>query len=107
MTLRLRIALRDWDYMTPLALGDVSSDKLDLQVDQVDILGLTACDSNQFENFNRSIGLGSSLGITTPSGYPWRSAAARSSTKARSARPRAGFTCRSRCGRTFATGSRR
>lgn len=38
MTLRLRIALRDWDYMTPLVLGDVSSDKLDLQVDRIGTL---------------------------------------------------------------------
>lgn len=38
MSLRLRLALRDWDYMTPLALGDVSSDKLDIQVDRVGTL---------------------------------------------------------------------
>lgn len=35
MTLTLRIALRDWDYITPLALGDVSSDKVNLQIDRV------------------------------------------------------------------------
>ncbi|MCJ8518892.1 4,5-dihydroxyphthalate decarboxylase [Pseudorhizobium tarimense] len=38
MSLRLRIALRDWDYMTPLVLGDVGSDKLDLVVDRVGTL---------------------------------------------------------------------
>lgn len=38
MSLRLRLALRDWDYMTPLALGDVSSDKLDIQVDRIGTL---------------------------------------------------------------------
>jgi 4,5-dihydroxyphthalate decarboxylase len=38
MTLRLRLALRDWDYMTPLALGDVSSDRLDIQLDRVGTL---------------------------------------------------------------------
>lgn len=38
MTLRLKIALRDWDYMTPLVLGDVTSDKLDLEVDRIGTL---------------------------------------------------------------------
>ncbi|MFD1200189.1 nitrate ABC transporter substrate-binding protein [Brucella gallinifaecis] len=38
MKLRLRIALRDWDYMTPLVLGDISSSKLDLQIDRVGTL---------------------------------------------------------------------
>ncbi|GHD19331.1 ABC transporter substrate-binding protein [Tianweitania populi] len=38
MTLRIRIALRDWDYMTPMILGDVSSSKLDIQVDRVGTL---------------------------------------------------------------------
>jgi 4,5-dihydroxyphthalate decarboxylase len=34
----VRIALRDWDYITPLALGDVRSDRIDLQVDRVGTL---------------------------------------------------------------------
>lgn len=38
MTLTLRIALRDWDYMTPLALGDIKSPRLDIQVDRVGTL---------------------------------------------------------------------
>jgi 4,5-dihydroxyphthalate decarboxylase len=36
--LLLRLALRDWDYMTPLVLGDVSSPKLDIKVDRVGTL---------------------------------------------------------------------
>lgn len=38
MPLSLRLALRDWDYMTPLVLGDVSSPKLDIKVDRVGTL---------------------------------------------------------------------
>lgn len=36
--LTLRIALRDWDYITPLVLGEVSSDRLNLVVDRVGTL---------------------------------------------------------------------
>jgi len=32
---KVRLALRDWDYMTPLVLGDVRSEHLDVQVDRV------------------------------------------------------------------------
>lgn len=35
MPLHLRLAVRDWDYLTPLALGDVRSPRLDLAVDRV------------------------------------------------------------------------
>ncbi|RCS22687.1 nitrate ABC transporter substrate-binding protein [Phyllobacterium salinisoli] len=38
MTLKLRIALRDWDYMTPLVLGDVFSPRLHIEVDRVGTL---------------------------------------------------------------------
>jgi len=38
MTFRLRIALRDWDYITPLLLGDVRSDRLSLEIDRVNTL---------------------------------------------------------------------
>jgi 4,5-dihydroxyphthalate decarboxylase len=38
MALTLRLALRDWDYMTPLVLGDVSSPRLNLQVDRIGTL---------------------------------------------------------------------
>ncbi|HEX8045229.1 nitrate ABC transporter substrate-binding protein [Rhizobium sp.] len=38
MPLILRLALRDWDYMTPLVLGDVSSPKLDIKVDRIGTL---------------------------------------------------------------------
>ncbi len=35
MTTTLRIALRDWDYIVPLALGDVRIPELDLRIDRV------------------------------------------------------------------------
>lgn len=38
MPVTLRLALRDWDYMTPLVLGDVSSPRLDIKVDRVGTL---------------------------------------------------------------------
>ncbi|MEI4488288.1 nitrate ABC transporter substrate-binding protein [Frigidibacter sp. MR17.14] len=38
MTLTLRLALRDWDYMTPLVLGEVTSDRLKVEVDRVGTL---------------------------------------------------------------------
>jgi 4,5-dihydroxyphthalate decarboxylase len=38
MPLPLRIAVRDWDYMTPLLLGDVSSPRIALTVDRVGTL---------------------------------------------------------------------
>jgi len=38
MPLTLRLALRDWDYMTPLVLGDVRSSRLEIKVDRVGTL---------------------------------------------------------------------
>ncbi|WP_048645906.1 ABC transporter substrate-binding protein [Nitratireductor soli] len=38
MKLSLRLALRDWDYMTPLVLGEVTSSTLDVKVDRVGTL---------------------------------------------------------------------
>jgi 4,5-dihydroxyphthalate decarboxylase len=38
MPVTVRLALRDWDYMTPLVLGDVSSPRLDVKVDRVGTL---------------------------------------------------------------------
>ncbi|MDR0253663.1 MAG: nitrate ABC transporter substrate-binding protein, partial [Brucellaceae bacterium] len=38
MPVKLRIAVRDWDYLTPLALGDVRSEKLEVIVDRVGTL---------------------------------------------------------------------
>lgn len=33
--MKIRLAVRDWDYITPLALGDVRSDRFELMVDRV------------------------------------------------------------------------
>ncbi|GGB06994.1 hypothetical protein GCM10011491_38910 [Brucella endophytica] len=38
MPITLRLAVRDWDYLTPLALGDVRSPKLDIVLDRVGTL---------------------------------------------------------------------
>lgn len=38
MTLRLRIKFRDWDFWTPLLLGDVKSEKLDISAERVSSL---------------------------------------------------------------------
>ncbi|CAN7148751.1 nitrate ABC transporter substrate-binding protein [Mesorhizobium sp. LjNodule214] len=38
MPVTIRLALRDWDYMTPLVLGDVSSPRLEVKVDRVGTL---------------------------------------------------------------------
>ena len=35
---RLRFAVRDWDYLTPLVLGDVASDRVELLIDRVETL---------------------------------------------------------------------
>ncbi|WAL83697.1 ABC transporter substrate-binding protein [Pandoraea sp. XJJ-1] len=35
MRLKMKLAVRDWDYLTPLVLGDVVSSKLDIKVDRV------------------------------------------------------------------------
>lgn len=35
MRVTVRLALRDWDYMTPLVLGDVSSERIAVEVDRV------------------------------------------------------------------------
>jgi 4,5-dihydroxyphthalate decarboxylase len=38
VSVTVRLALRDWDYMTPLALGDVGDPRLDIRVDRVGTL---------------------------------------------------------------------
>jgi len=38
MSLTIRLAARDWDYLTPIALGDVTSERLHISVDRVGTL---------------------------------------------------------------------
>ncbi|MEH6772891.1 MAG: nitrate ABC transporter substrate-binding protein [Cereibacter changlensis] len=38
MTLTIRLALRDWDYLTPLLLGDVADRRIELTIDRVGTL---------------------------------------------------------------------
>jgi len=35
MTVKIRLAVRDWDYLTPLVLGEVRAEGVELQVDRV------------------------------------------------------------------------
>ncbi len=38
MRITVRLAVRDWDYLTPLVLGDVRSQRLDLKIDRIGTL---------------------------------------------------------------------
>lgn len=38
MPLKIRLAVRDWDYLTPIALGDIKSSRLDIELDRVGTL---------------------------------------------------------------------
>ena len=38
MTITIRMAVRDWDYLTPIALGDVAPDRFAIQLDRVGTL---------------------------------------------------------------------
>lgn len=38
VALKLRLAMRDWDYLTPLVIGDVKSERLELEIDRVGTL---------------------------------------------------------------------
>lgn len=49
MTLTLRIATRDWDYLTPLLLGDIMSKKLDLRITRVGTLPGDLAGSAEFD----------------------------------------------------------
>lgn len=44
MVVKIRLAVRDWDYLTPLALGDVASTRIDLDVERVPTLPDLASD---------------------------------------------------------------
>ena len=50
----IRLALRDWDYITPLALGDIASDRVDLRVTRVANLPDLA-DSSDFDASEMSL----------------------------------------------------
>jgi len=38
VALTIRLAVRDWDYFTPLALGDVKPEGFTLEIDRVNTL---------------------------------------------------------------------
>lgn len=49
MTVTLRIAARDWDYLTPLLLGDLTSKHLDLKITRVGTLLNDLAGSTEFD----------------------------------------------------------
>ncbi|WP_406855470.1 nitrate ABC transporter substrate-binding protein [Alsobacter sp. KACC 23698] len=49
MTVTLRIATRDWDYLTPLLLRDVVSDRLELQITRVATLLASFSTTEEFD----------------------------------------------------------
>lgn len=61
MTVTLRIATRDWDYLTPLLLGDVASKRLDLRIERVGTLVPDLAKAAQFDaaemSFSRYVSL--------------------------------------------------
>jgi 4,5-dihydroxyphthalate decarboxylase len=38
VTITIRLAVRDWDYFTPLALGDLKPEGFNLEIDRVGTL---------------------------------------------------------------------
>lgn len=46
MRVNIKLAVRDWDYLTPLALGDVRCERIDLELTRVGTLPDWAADSN-------------------------------------------------------------
>jgi 4,5-dihydroxyphthalate decarboxylase len=69
MRLKVKLAVRDWDYLTPLALGDVKSRQLDIEVHRVEAVQDWTLD-NDFDagevSFSRYV-----QGIAS-GGYPLR-----------------------------------
>ena len=61
MTVTLRIATRDWDYLTPLLLGDVTSRHLDLKITRVGTLLSDLAASPDFDAAEMSFSRYSSL----------------------------------------------
>nr|WP_321981846.1 ABC transporter substrate-binding protein [uncultured Cohaesibacter sp.] len=54
MTLEIRLAVRDWDYMSPLALGEISSPRLDLKLFRVGTLPDSLSDDTPYNAFETS-----------------------------------------------------
>lgn len=46
---KIRLAVRDWDYLTPLVLGDVASDSVDLEITRVSALSKDLATEPEFD----------------------------------------------------------
>jgi 4,5-dihydroxyphthalate decarboxylase len=73
LRITVRLAVRDWDYLTPLALGDISSERLDLKIDRVGTLVSNIGTDPQYDaaeiSFSRYAG-GRAKGETDVLGIP-------------------------------------
>lgn len=49
MSITLRLALRDWDFITPILLGDVKSNLIDLKIDRVNTLPPDLAQSDNYD----------------------------------------------------------
>ncbi|MDL4913601.1 MAG: nitrate ABC transporter substrate-binding protein [Enterobacterales bacterium endosymbiont of Blomia tropicalis] len=47
--LTIRLAVRDWDYFTPLALGDIKPERFELKIDRVGTLVNDIATSNEYD----------------------------------------------------------
>nr|WP_321457285.1 nitrate ABC transporter substrate-binding protein [uncultured Cohaesibacter sp.] len=54
MTLEIRLAARDWDYMTPLALGEISSPRLEVKLERLQSLPDSLSDETPYNAFETS-----------------------------------------------------
>ncbi|NIX76664.1 nitrate ABC transporter substrate-binding protein [Microvirga terricola] len=74
MSITIRLAVRDWDYIVPLALGDVRSDKFDLHLDRVQSLPEDLASDPRYDagevSFSR-YSLGRARGETSIVGVPY------------------------------------
>ncbi len=49
LTITIRLAVRDWDYITPLALGDIKPEGFELKIDRVGTLPDDLATSSQYD----------------------------------------------------------
>lgn len=49
MTITIRLAVRDWDYFTPLALGDIKPKHFTLMIDRVEALPQNLANSPHYD----------------------------------------------------------
>jgi len=73
LTTTIRMAVRDWDYLTPIALGDVTPDRFTIRLDRVGTLPDDLADDPRYDAAEMSMSrysLGRARGETTIVGVP-------------------------------------